>query len=347
MKYHPRSLAATLLALFFAGISPLQASPGQSTDEKVFDLRPKDNGPRALGHIGPTGIMAHIEVGVKVTVQGTRKGGPSEGRFRPGEMIVAVNGRSLEGKNPDVVLGNAITTAEASDGRLLFEVEAKAGRRKVDVRIPVLGTYAKNWPVDCPKSAKIIGNAAEFYHRHLKEGKADLGIPGALPCLFLLSTGDDRHLPVIKEHYRKFIENPASIGDHTWNNGYNGIGLAAKMTPSVSPQLLELLIERGLDMMDDDELLGIVRGNREFQGFEVYLNGKLIETYTWWQEPAEIRKWPIAAKDAALLKKVTNTLAIYTMELYPNAMKPHWPDEVFGRLNAYIEGLRKEDLYQD
>jgi hypothetical protein len=81
------------------------------------------------------------------------------------------------------------------------------------------------------------------------------------------------------------------------------------------------------------------------QGFDVYLNGRKIQSYTWWADPADNRKWPIGKKDAALLKKGVNTLAVYTTLVYPSSQKPHWKDEVFGHLNCYIEGLRKEDLY--
>lgn len=194
-------------------------------DEDVFLLRPSADKPSTLGHIGPTGILAHIEVGLKVTVTGTREGSPGEGKFEKGEVITAVNGKSLEGANPFVVLGSAITAAEAANGMMEFEVASKGGSRKVSVQIPVMGAYSKTWPVDCPKSAKIIGNAAESYAKKLEEDPG-LGIHGALISLFLLSTGDDAHLPLIRKHYQKYIDSPGSIGTHTWNNGYNGIACA-------------------------------------------------------------------------------------------------------------------------
>ena len=46
-----------------------------------------------------------------------------------------------------------------------------------------------------------------------------------------------------------------------------------------------------------------------------------------------------------MLKKGNNTLAVYTALVYPSSQKPQWKDEVFGHLNRYIKGLRKEDLY--
>lgn len=224
MRANPITRLLTALTMIGASLAA-PAAEESGTDEKVYAMRPKPNAPRDFGHIGPTGILAHIETGVKVTVEGTREGSPADGRFNPGEVIVAVNGKSLEGLNPYVVLGSAITAAEAGDGSLTFDLESKKGARKVTIRIPVMGAYGDQWPVDCPKSEKIIGNAAAFYETSLKEGK-DMGVGGALKCLFLLSTGDDRYLPTIKEHYRKFIENPEGIGEHTWNNGYNGIACA-------------------------------------------------------------------------------------------------------------------------
>ena len=45
----------------------------------------------------------------------------------------------------------------------------------------------------------------------------------ALACLFLLSTGDDKYLPRVKAYFDAFPKEVRKIGDHTWNNGYNGI----------------------------------------------------------------------------------------------------------------------------
>jgi hypothetical protein len=196
------------------------------TEEPVFSLRPKPESTKDLGHIGPTGILAFVEQGVKVTIQGTRENSPASGKFQPGEVILAVNGAELLGKNPFVVLGNAITAAEANDGAMTFDVEAKDGtKRQVAITIPVLGAYSPTWPVDCPKSQKIISDAAKFYSQYVTASD-DKGVPTALACLFLLSTGDDAHLPVVRQHYLKFANNPKAIGDHTWNNGYNGIACA-------------------------------------------------------------------------------------------------------------------------
>jgi len=51
-------------------------------------------------------------------------------------------------------------------------------------------------------------------------------MPEALTCLFLLSTGDDQYLPAVKSYFDGFPKEVEKIGDHTWNNGYNGIACA-------------------------------------------------------------------------------------------------------------------------
>lgn len=47
-----------------------------------------------------------------------------------------------------------------------------------------------------------------------------------------------------------------------------------------------------------------------------------------------------------LLKKGTNTLAIYTAEVYPSAQKPHWKQEVYGLVDLRIEGLKFDVIYR-
>lgn len=217
-------LLSALLAALTVGWLPttLHAGDGYYTGEPVYELRPKPESHKDMGHIGPTGILAFVDPGVVVKIEGARKGSPAEGKVAAGEVILGVNGQPLKGLNPFVVLGEAITRAEAGDGKLVFDLQTKSGARQATLAIPVMGAYGPNWPLDCPKSARIVEQAAAFYRKHVSESD-DMAIPIALPCLFLLSTGDDAHLPVVRKHLQKFIDQPNSIGDNTWNNGYNGI----------------------------------------------------------------------------------------------------------------------------
>ena len=138
-------------------------------------------------------------------------GSPAEGKFAKGEIITGINGIALKGLNPFVAMGNALTKAEATDGRMVFDVTSADGKtqRKETVTIPVLGAYSKTWPLDCGKSKKIIEQAADFYADPEKFNQG--GIPGALACLFLLSTGDDKYLPRVKAYFDAF---PKDVQSH-------------------------------------------------------------------------------------------------------------------------------------
>lgn len=222
------STALAFVTVFFRllpDMASLSASPADAyySGEKIYQSRPAPDRDVFFGGIGATGVMARIYPGVILKVEETLPGSPAEGKLAKGEAITGVNGLALKGLNPYVALGEALTKAEATDGRMVFDVISADGKveREETVNIPVLGAYAKSWPLECAKSAKIIGEAARFYAdpKKFKEG----GIPGALACLFLLSTGDDTYLPRVKAYFDAFPKEVGRIGDHTWNNGYNGI----------------------------------------------------------------------------------------------------------------------------
>ena len=109
----------------------------------------------------------------------------------------------------------------------------------------------------------------------------------------------------------------------------------------------EILLARTTFEVTDEDLAQDVYRLRVLclQGFEIYLNGTKIRTYTWWQGPSEYRSWPLEAKELKHLRKGTNTLAIYTTEYYPSSVKPHWKGDVYGKVDLRIEGLNVSDLY--
>ena len=206
-----------------------QNPPDGYTEPQIYGMRPNPRGELDLGQIGVTGIKARIYKGLAVTVEGTRPNTPAQGKFNKGDMILGVNGRKLKGKNPLVVLGSALTEAEATDGIMTFDIKpGEDGQEKqVTVRIPVLGAYSKSFPLKCEKSKKIIKKAAEFYSG--KERLKAHSFLNALACLFLLSTGDDAYVPRVKGYFSQFLTRDGDvrgIGDHTWHNGYNGIACA-------------------------------------------------------------------------------------------------------------------------
>jgi len=213
--------------MLILGVGALAAEAAEPdaghSEEMVFRMRPDPEREKLFGQIGVTGLTARIHRGVTLKVEKIMPGSPADGNFEKGEIIAGINGTPLKGGNPYVTLGNALTRAEATDGRMVFDVISADGRstRTQTLQIPVLGSYSKTWPLDCSKSKKIISQTAEYYADRSKFNEG--GIPGALACLFLLSTGEDKYLPRVREYFDAFPENTRAIGEHTWNNGYNGI----------------------------------------------------------------------------------------------------------------------------
>ena len=225
------------------------------TEPQVYGFRPNPNGEYDLGPIGVSGIMARIYKGVAVTVEETQPNTPAHGKFNKGDIIIGVNGTQLKGKNPLVILGTALTKAESIDGMLVFDVKPgkDAAVKKVTLKIPVLGGYSKTFPLSCAKSNKIIKQAAEFYSG--KDRLKGEGFNNALACLFLLSTGDDKYVPRVKEYISQL-----GRGDHTWYNGYNGVAVAEYYLRTGDRSVLPLL-QHYCDNARDRQAYGVGWGH--------------------------------------------------------------------------------------
>jgi hypothetical protein len=125
-----------------------------------------------------------------------------------------------------VALGDAITRAEATDGKITYTIRRDGKTKDVTITIPVLGEYSKTWPVDCPKTKKIVDAAAEYTAKRFRSG--DLKFPsrdGSLSILFLLSTEKPGHLAVVREVIQQYASTVESVRSHTWNNGFYSLAL--------------------------------------------------------------------------------------------------------------------------
>ncbi|MCX6877799.1 MAG: DUF6288 domain-containing protein [Verrucomicrobia bacterium] len=150
---HPAFIVLTAVLLWIApGTAWLHAAPAAAageayyTEAQIYRSRPEPARDTPFGCIGATGLMARVYPGVTVKVEQMMPGSPAAGKFRKGEIITGINGVALKGHNPFVTLGNALTKAEASDGRMVFDVASADGKaeRKETVSIPVLGANGKD-----------------------------------------------------------------------------------------------------------------------------------------------------------------------------------------------------------
>jgi hypothetical protein len=145
-------------------------------------------------------------------INNVEKGSPAEatGKLKKGQIIESINGQTLKDIDPRVQLANILTEAEATDGLMKFQIKDVG---EVVVKLPVLGRYSDTWPMDCPKSDKIVRNLADLL---AKQDKPRWG-----SVLFLLSTGEEKDLEVVK----RWMKDLDGVGAYPWFIGLQGRGV--------------------------------------------------------------------------------------------------------------------------
>jgi Family of unknown function (DUF6288) len=216
-----RIACAGVLAITWALASSAPADePNYYTPETtpIFNPYPENTGrggsrPWLVRNLGPVGIGINlIRPGMTMQIHNVEKGSPAEatGKLEKGQIIESINGRVLEKVDPRIILGDIVTEAEAKDGKVVLKIQ---GEGDITVKIPVMGAYSKTWPVNCPKSDKIVRNLADLL---AKDEQPKWG-----SVIFLLSTGEDKDLEVV----RKWMKGVKTIGGMNWEKGYKGPGL--------------------------------------------------------------------------------------------------------------------------
>ncbi len=197
-----------------AAPAPLAAyyPPGK---QPIFNPFPNvtDRGPWLVRNFGPVGIgISLIRPGMTMQVANVEKGSSAEatGKLQKGQIIESINGVVLEKEDPRIILGDIITDAEAKDGKVVLKIKDLGD---VTVTIPVMGSYAKTWPMNCPKSDKIVRQLADLL---AKDAEPKWG-----SVIFLLSTGEEKDLDVV----RRWMKGITTIGGLNWEKGYKGPGL--------------------------------------------------------------------------------------------------------------------------
>ena len=223
--------SALLWALF---ASP---SPGQSFYKEpygLFSTRPDEK--KSLQNIkrfGPVGLSIDlVQPAFTMKIHAVEAGSPAEeAKLRPGQFIESINGQQLAEIDPRIQLGRILAEAEAGDGLIVFKVADRQGGRaeEVVVKIPVLGAYSETWPLNCPKSDKIVRQVADY----LSRPDAQTGLAG-IGMLFLLSTGEAKDLEVVRQWARDVKPHK-----YPWYIGYGGIPLAECYLRTGDSRILE------------------------------------------------------------------------------------------------------------
>lgn len=202
------------------------------TDKKLWLVR----------NLGPVGIGINlIRPGMTMQLNNVEKGSPAEatGKLQKGQIIESINGKTLKEVDPRIILGDIVTEAEAKDGKVVLKIQ---GAGDVTVNIPVMGAYSKTWPVNCPKSDKIVRSLADLL---AKDAQPKWG-----SVMFLLSTGEEKDLDVVK----RWMKDIKTIGGMNWEKGYKGPGLCEYYLrtgdPSVLPVIKQMTEELRVNMFD-------------------------------------------------------------------------------------------------
>jgi hypothetical protein len=213
---------------------------GYGKPDYTFKPAPFDKGKSWLiKNFGPVGIGIMLEKGPVMKINNVEVGSPAEkaGNLKQGDIIESINGVKLTDtkRDPRLVLGDLITEAEATDGKINLAIKDKG---IVTVNIPVLGRYSATWPLNCPKSDKIVRNLADIV---AKQGKTEWG-----SVLFLLSTGEEKDLEVVRGWMKE--RNPTWA--HNWQVGVEGMGVCEYYLRTGDATVLPI-IQKGADHLRD------------------------------------------------------------------------------------------------
>ena len=211
-------LLALLGSLMIFGLVPVQGESFYKSPNGVFSTRPDQK--KSLYNIkrfGPVGMgIDLIQPAFTMRIAHIEEGSPAAetGKLAKGQIIESINGQALKDIDPRIQLGRILAEAEATDGILKFAVKGETD--PVIVKVPVLDAYSKTWPLDCPKSDKIVRGVADYLSQpDTQKGLADIGM------LFLLSTGEAKDLEVVRAWARKVKPHR-----YPWYIGYGGMPLA-------------------------------------------------------------------------------------------------------------------------
>ncbi len=179
--------------------------------------------------VGVTGINADMSEAGVLAVTKITPGTPAAGKLKAGDVLLAVNGTSLEVQDPRHPLGEAINKSEGGDGTMTFAIKREGKKIDVAIKLEAIGGYSPTWPDNCKKSQHIVSQTADFIlkcggpGRSTSKGKSEGNIHNYLEGLFLISTGQEKYMPSVREFARNDAAKPA--GTSAWTNGFRGIFL--------------------------------------------------------------------------------------------------------------------------
>ncbi len=194
-----------------------------------------------LGATGARGYVqghdGHSHDSREIMIKSIEPGSPAHGILQPYDIIV---GAAVPPKTP----ASSWTTAPQlkpfdSDARLAFSraltwAESDAGKGElkllrvrngeqdtITIKLPVMGTYSDTAPFDCPKSAKIVENAAAFLAEKMPADGYSPGVGRPHNAGLLLATHDPKYLDHVRRSAMRMSlgHTISDAGHETWRWG--------------------------------------------------------------------------------------------------------------------------------
>ncbi|MFT7302514.1 MAG: HEAT repeat protein [Akkermansiaceae bacterium] len=227
------------LSLAFATLLTLPATgAGPKVEMTMPDFTKGDPIPEGASHdwnLGATGARGWIFSDKMVTsdarqisVTKVTKGSPAENILGVGDVILGVDGKRFS-YDPRTEMGKALTSAEASDGKLSLIRWRDGKEEAVTLPLPVLGSYSSTAPYNCPKSQHILTQGCQILAKRIEEKDyRENPISRSLNALALLASGDEKYLPIVRKE-AEWASRFSNNSMQTWYYGY-AIMLLAEYT---------------------------------------------------------------------------------------------------------------------
>lgn len=228
--------------------SRLDAAPKPPVPDLTRGGKPDDTHDWTLGPTGARGWIwgwrGHTTDARQIRVTVVDPKSPADGILEKGDVILGIDGKPFAG---DARMAFARGIGEAESGRnrgVLRLLRWRKGKTKTaDLPLPVLGSYSRTAPYDCPKSRRIFEQGCRaIASRDLER----ISIPNALNALVLLASGQSEYRPIVVEYARKVADHQPG-GHVTWGYAYQTLFLAeyaiATKDPSVNAGLKRLALD--------------------------------------------------------------------------------------------------------
>jgi len=230
-------LAGILTLLLFAESGLAIVDPDNMGQwNKPTNKGPDKDVPGFLVNLGPTGARAVLKE-TSFVVKYVFADSPAHEKLEIDDEIVGVNGKRFTTKHvfgkcygmaydvgyegPIMDFGNAIEDSEGRDGTLKLAVIRDGKETTVSVHLNPIGRFSKTWPLNCPKSEKLLADATEYLLRHT-DGFGRQCHTRATAGLALLSQGKMKEAAAMAAAWK---EVPGE-GAWTWPIAYQSIFLS-------------------------------------------------------------------------------------------------------------------------